>query len=211
MLTAIRVCREAGEDARALRFVLIGAEAKKTDQAIRSLLISFPRLTAKYARETASRLILSDPDQVTKHGPLLVQLLAEDATQGDAIGVREGRRRLRAWDEKRGDDYEAQTQGHGPVQAWPVSSEDGAASLCTTAVLDGADAVLSHFSRIRPFGFAIDSAKTCVDRLLAEGRFELVETIAAKSPAWQAVFLLVPLAHAGRAIDLDRLAQFRII
>ena len=64
LLTAIRVCREAGEASRALRFVLIGAEAVGTSEATRSLLASFPRLTVKYAKETASRLILSDPDHV---------------------------------------------------------------------------------------------------------------------------------------------------
>ena len=207
VLTAIRVCRDAGEAARALRFVLIGAEAKETNQAILSLLTSFPRLTAKYAREDASRLILSDPDHVAEHGSLLVHLLAEDATQGDAIGVREGWRRLRAWGEARDDDYEAQAQEHGPRTAWPFSSEDAAASLFATAVLDGADAALAHFSRIRPFRLTIAPAKICVDRLLGEGRFELVEAIAEKSLAWQAVFLLVPLACAGREIDLDRLAS----
>ena len=207
VLTAIRVCHEAGEAARALRFVLIGAEAKGTNQATQSLLTSFPRLTAKYAREAASRLILSDPTQVAEHGPLLVQLLAEDATQGDAIGVREGRRRLRAWDAARKDDYEAQVQEYEHGTAWTISSEDVAASLFATAVLDGADAVLAHFSRIRPFRLTIAPAKICVDRLLGEGRFELVEAIAEKSPAWQAVFLLVPLAHAGREVDLDCLAS----
>ena len=205
VLTAIRACHEAGEAARALRFVLIGAEAKGTNQATQSLLTSFPRLTAKYARETASRLILSDPTQVVEHGPLLVQLLAEDAAQGDAIGFRDGWRRLHAWGEARKDDYEDQVQEHGT--AWPISSEDVAASLFATAVLHGADAVLAHFSRIQPFRLTIAPAKICVDRLLGEGRFELVEAIAEKSPVWQAVFLLVPLARAGREVDLDRLAS----
>ena len=207
VLTAIRVCHEAGEAARALRFVLIGAEAKGTNQATQSLLTSFPRLTAKYAREAASRLILSDPAHVAEHGPLLVQLLAEDATQGDAIGVREGWRRLHAWGEARDDDYEAQVQEYEHGTAWTISSEDVAASLFATAVLDGAGGALAHFSRLRSFGFAIDSAKACVDWLLAEGRFELVETIAKQSPAWKAVFLLVLLARAGREVDLDRLAS----
>ena len=61
LLTAIRVCRKAGDAARALRFVLIGAEAMDTSKATRSLLASFPKLTARYAKGTASRLIFSDP------------------------------------------------------------------------------------------------------------------------------------------------------
>ena len=46
-----------------------------------------------------------------------------------------------------------------------------------------------------------------MDRLLVETRFELAETIAKRVPSWQAVFLLVPLARAGRKINLDRLAS----
>ena len=207
LLTAIRVCREAGEAARALRFVLIGAEAVGTSKALRSLLASFPKLTAKYAKETASRLILGDPDHVAEHGPLILHLIAEDATKGDAVGVREGRRRLHAWSEARHDDFEAQVQKHGHGTAWPVSPENAAASLFAAAVLDGADSAISRFSRFRPFRFAISAARAFVDRLLVEGRFELAEAIAENSPSWQAVFLLVPLARAGRKIDLDRLAS----
>ena len=207
LLTAIRVCREAGEASRALRFVLIGAEAVGTSEATRSLLASFPRLTVKYAKETASRLILSDPDHVAEHGPLIFHLIAEDAAKGDAVGVREGRRRLHAWFEARRDDYKAQIRESRHGTAWPVDPEDVAAGLLATAVLDGADAAITHFSRIRPFKFAIEVARNFVDRLLLEDRFDLAEAIAKKSPTWQAVFLFVPLARAGREVDLNRLAS----
>ena len=207
LLTAIRVCREAGDTARALRFVLIGAEAVRTSEATRSLLASFPRLTARYAKETASRLILSDPDHVADHGPLILHSLAEDATKGDAVGVREGRRRVRAWAEARHDDYRAQLEKHRHGTAWSVDTRDLAASLFATAVLDGVDAAIAHFSQFRPFSLAIGVARDFVDRLLVEGRFQIAETIAKRIPSWRAVFLLVPLARAGREIDLDRLAS----
>ena len=206
LLTAIRVCREAGDATRALRFVLIGAEAVGTSVATRSLLASFPRLTARYAKETASRLILSDPNHVADHGPLIFHLIAEDAAKGDAVGVREGWRRLHAWLEARHDDYKAQLQKFRHGTAWSVGPGDGAAVLLATAVLDGPAATITHFSRFRPFRFAIDVAKNFVDRLLVEGQFDLAEAIARKCPPWQAVFLLVPLARAGREIDLNRLA-----
>ena len=206
LLTAIRVCCEAGDTARALQFVLIGAKAMGTNQALRSLLESFPKLTARYAKETASRLILSDSQHVDRHGPLILQLMAEDAVKGDAVGVREGRRRFRAWFEARDDDYEAQIREYGQGKAWSIDGKDVAASLFATAVLDGADATIAHFSKIRPYRFAISAARAFVDRLLSEGRFNLAEEIAEKSPSWQAVFLLVPLARARRQIDLERLA-----
>ena len=206
LLTAIRVCREAGDATRALRFVLIGAEAVGTSEATRALLVGFPRLTARYAKETASRLILRDPDHVADHGPLICHLIAEDAAKGDAVGVREGRRRLRAWLVGQRNDYEAQLQKFGDGTSWSFDPEAGAAALLATAVLDGPAATITHFSRFRPFRFAIDVARNLVGRLLVEGRFDLAETIARKCPQWQAVFLLVPLARAGREIDLNRLA-----
>ena len=67
--------------------------------------------------------------------------------------------------------------------------------------------MIDDFSQWRPFKFAIGIAKAFVGRLLVEGRFELAEAIAKKLPSWRAVFLLVPLACAGREIDLDRLAS----
>ena len=207
LLYAIRVCREAGDTARALRFVLLGAEAVGTKEATKSLLASFPRLTAKYAKETASRLILGDPDHIADHGSLLFHLLAEDAEKEDAIGFRESRRGLRAWLRARRDNYEIQRRESRHGRAWPISPDDVAANLYVTAVRNGADAVIDHFSRLRPFRLAIATGKAFVDRLLIEERFELAEEIAKKCPAWQAVFLLVPLACAGREIDLDRLAS----
>ena len=177
----------------------------RTSQATRLLLASFPRLTVRYAKETASRLILSDPDLVADHGRLLLCSFGEDAVKGDAVGVREGRRRLRAWLEARRDNYRAEVQKFGRGTAWSVRPEDVAASLFASAVLDGADAAITHFLRLRPLRFAIAAAAAFVNRLLVESRFELAEVIAKKRPSWQTVFLLVPLAVAGREIDLDRL------
>ena len=216
LLYAIRVCRKAGDTARALRFVLLEAEAIGTKKATKSLLAAFPRLTAKYAKETARRLILGDPEHITDHGPLLFHLLAEDAGKKDAIGFRESRRGLRAWLRARRDNYEIQRRESRHGRAWPISPDDVAANLFATAVMKGADAAIDHFSRrwplrddalnkIRRHHFAIAAGKAFVDRLLVEERFELAEEIAGKCPAWQAVFLLVPLACAGREIDPDRL------
>lgn len=205
LLYAIKVCRKAGDTARALRFVLLGAEAIGTKKATKSLLVAFPRLTAKYAKDTASRLILGVPEHIEDHGPLLYHLLAEDADKGDAIGFREGRRRLRAWLRARRDNYEIQRRESHHGRAWTINPDDVAANLFATAVMNGAEAAIDHFSRIRTFRFAIAAGKAFVDKLLVEKRFELAEEIAETCPVWQAVFLIVPLACAGREIDLDRL------
>ena len=207
LLTAIRACRKAGNMARALRFVLIGAEAVRTNQATQALLALFPRLSVKYAKETSSRLILRDPDRIADHGRLLFYCLGEDAANGDAYGVRETRRRLHAWFEARRDYYRGQVQEHGHGDAWPVGQEDFGTSLYASALMDGADAAIAHFRWLQPFKFAIGATRALLTRLLVEHRFELAEEIAMKIPPWQAVFVLVPLARAGRQFDVDRLAS----
>jgi hypothetical protein len=95
LLTAIKACREADDSARALRFVLIGAEAMGTETATRSLLADHPELTARYAKETASRLILGDPEVISHHGSLLAHLLAADAAIERCISNRKSERNER--------------------------------------------------------------------------------------------------------------------
>ena len=207
LLTAIRVCRQANDVAGALRFVLIGAEAMRTNLATRSLLASFPRLAVRFAKETTSRLILGNPDHVAQHGPLILQSLAHDATNGDQIGFREGKRRLNAWITARRDDYRSIFDQHGRAEAWTIKPRDVAAGLFGTAILEGADAAITRFAQIRPFRFAVAVAEVFVDRLIAERRFELAVAISGKCRPWQQVFLLVPLARAGRQIDLNRLVS----
>ena len=206
LLIAIRACHKAGNIARALRFVLIGAEAVGTNEATRSLLTSFPRLSVKFAKGTLTRLFLTDPNHVAEHGRFLLYSLGEDAASRDAVGVREGRRRFDAWFKARKDDFNAQVQDHGLGEAWPISLRDFANSLYATAVLYGADAVISHFQRIRPRAAAYCLARIVVDRILVECHFELAEEIVNKIPSWQALFLLVPLARAGRRVDVARIA-----
>ena len=103
LLTAVQVCREAGNVAGAMRFVLIAAEAVGSSEATRSLLATHPRLTAKFARSSGSRLILESPDHVSDHGRLLLCCLGEDSEKGDRVAVRENWSRLRAWFEARND------------------------------------------------------------------------------------------------------------
>ena len=207
LLTAIRVCQRAGDTARALRFVLIGAEAMRTTEATRSLLVAFPRLAVRYAKETSSRLILANSNCVHQHGPLILQSLAHDATRKDRIGFREGWRRFRAWAGAREDNYKSEFEKKGYAVPWTIEPHDVAASMLGTAVLEGADAVIEHFASIRPFRFAVKVAEKFVNRLVVERRFELAEQISEKCRPWQRVFLLVPISLAGRQIDLDRLVS----
>lgn len=161
LLTAITVCREAGNTARALRFVLIGAEAIGTDTATRSLLAACPELTARYAKESASRLILGDSDRVEEHGALLAQLLAEDAAKGNAIAVREGRRRLWAWSEARDYELRKEREKNEYARPWNITDREGAALLDATLLHDGPKRAVAQIGHFRPWGTCQES---CVCR-----------------------------------------------
>lgn len=207
LLTAVQVCREAGDAARAVRFVLIAAEAVGSSEATRTLLATYPRLTAKFARHAGSRLILESPDQVSHHGRLLFSCIAEDAANGDRVAVRENWGRLQAWFDERDDRNQSDDGRPGPSADWSVLGEDVAAGVLATAILRGADAAIAHLESWRPFEFRIGVARALVERLLAENRFELAAGIAERCRPWQSAFVLVPLARAGKDIDLKQLAS----
>ena len=206
LLTAIRVCQKAGDTERALRFVLIGARAKQSSESTRSLLAEFPRLAVRYAKESASRLILGNPDEVANHGSIILQSLAQDAIKGDRISFREGRRSYEAWVQALKDNNKAELGDYRHDEFWTIKPQDVAAAIFGMAVLEGAAAAIGHLSRCSPFRFFLRVAKEFVNRMLIEQRFDMAQEIASKCSTWRAVFLLVPLANAGQTIDHNRLA-----
>ena len=203
---AIKVCREAGNVARALRFVLIGAEGVKTETALHGLLVDNPDLAARFAPETARRLILSDADCVEDHGPFLFHKLSVDAERGDAISYREGLRFLRGWLQARTHHY--QNEEAHQHRAWKISISDISSAVEAALRLDGPAASLRALQAWRPKRMALEVGLTLPYRLIAEGRGDDVEAFVTDGHLGPlpSLFLLVPLALAGRAIDIQRMA-----
>ena len=204
---AIKVCREAGDTARALRFVLIGAEGVKTETAVRQLLSNNPDLAARFAPETARRLILSDADSIAHHGPLLFHKLSVDADRGDAISYREGKRLLRAWLQAR--EHHRQDLHPHRRAAWEISFSDVSATVGAALKLHGPAASLQVLRTWKPKRrIALEVGLTLPYRLIAEGRSEDVEAFLADNylEPLSSFFLSVPLALAGREIDIQKLA-----
>ena len=203
---ALEVCREAEDIVRALRFVLIGAEGIKTETALRRLLAENPDLTARFAYETAGRLILSDADHIEDHGSLLFQKLAVDANRGDAISVREGWRFLQAWLDARGRDWRSNEKHYH--EPWKISISDISSAVEATFKLDGPPASLSALRRWTPRRVALEVALALPYQLIAEGYGGAIETLASEDhlDPLSSLFLLVPLALAGRPVDSDRMA-----
>lgn len=202
---ALEVCREAGDIVRALRIVLIGAEGIKTEAALRRLLAENPDLTARFAYETAGRLILSDADHLEDHGSLLFQRLAVDANRGDAISVREGRRFLQAWLDARDRDWRGNENRYH--RRWKISISDISSAVGAAFKIDGPPASLSALRRWTPRRAALEVALTLPYQLIAEGHGGAIETLATEDhlDPLPSLFLLVPLALAGRPVDSDRM------
>lgn len=200
---AISVCREAGDTARALRFVLIGGEGLKTERALRALLRNNPDLAVRFAADTAGRLILTDPREIGWHGAFLLHRQAVHAAADDRISLREGRRLVAAWMSAR---KEASGDPRGPE--WRLETEDVAAGIEATLRSRGGASALGALRRWRPKRIQLDVARRLVPKLLAEGRADLLEAVldTGMLRPWQEPFLLVPMAMAGRRVDRDRLA-----
>ncbi len=205
----MKVCREAGNNVDAILTLLIGAEALKIDAAIRRTLVENPHLAAYFAHDTSSRVVLRNPDEIENHGPLLFHLMSAHARDGDAISVREGYRQVRAWLQRRTKNFEEQKKEHPNFrpQGWSINDRDIAAETEAVLRIAGPQSALENVLRWRPRAIALCVASILSFKLITSGEASLVErcvTEAKISTPWD-LFLLTPLALAGKEVDLSRL------
>ena len=206
---AMKVCCSSGNDVDALLTMLIGAEALKTDAAMREALVDNPDLAANFARDTVSRLVLRDPELIKHHGPLLFHLMAADGRAGNAIAVREGSRHIQPWMRRRSDQVDLERAEHPNWQphAWPILTRDIAAETEAVLRVAGPRRAVENLRRWSPRSVALDVAMLLPKKLVIGGDAELVErclTEARVVSPWD-LFLLVPLTLAGTKADTGRL------
>lgn len=200
---AVSVCREAGDPARALRFVLIGGEGLKTERALRALLSDNPDLAVRFAPDTAGRLILTDPSQIGAHGAFLLHRQAVHAAAGDSISLREGRRLIGAWMTARREVFDEHDASN-----WRLEVDDIAAGIDAALRSRGAAPAVEALRSWRPKRIRLEVAKLLVPRLLAEGRTDLLQAVlnTGMLRPWEEIFLLVPMTIAGAPVGRNRLA-----
>jgi len=200
---AIKVCRAAGDTSRALRFVLKGADGLKTEAALCELLTDHPDLAAAFAHETAGRLLLARPAEIERHGGFLFHRLAVDAHRGDAVAVREGNRRLRAWLDARSVAW--RSNEHKFARPWRIGARQIASSIEATLLVRGADAALDQLDSWRPATVGLEVALILPSRLIAMGRSDLVRSVCASEHLGPIGRLLcsVPLALSGDPVATD--------
>ena len=207
--TAMKVCREAGDTVEAMLTLLTGAEALKNDEIIRRMLIENPNLAANFARDPSRRVVLRDPTQIEHHGPFLFHLMAADARHGEDISVREGYRQVLAWLKRRNENFKEQRREHAnaPLQGWDINDRDIAAETEAMLRIAGPQHAVDRLRRWRPRSIALRIASSLSRKLIMAGEADLVERCIteAEIPAPWDLFLLTPLALAGREVDLTRL------
>ena len=206
---AMKVCRETGNNVDAVLTLLRGAEALKTDDIIRRTLRENPDIAANFARDTSSGIILRDPNEIENHGPLLFQLMAVDARNEDSISVRGGHRQIRAWLKRRDEYLEERKKEHPNFtpQGWDITSLDIAAETEAILRIAGPQSAMDHILKWRPRNLALKVALILSYRLITFGEEHLIERCINKagiSAPWD-LFLLIPLALAGKDVDLLRL------
>ena len=202
--TAIRICRTAGNNSRALRFIMMGAEAIHSDDNLRQFLIAHRSLSVRFAEDSVRRLVLRDPDYVASHGPILLQMIGHRTGSDNRSSAHELRKRANAWFRLRWDTYEEDRIENEHAHAWSITAEDVAQTLYAELSATGIEAAISRYRRL-PWRFGMDAGLAVIDRLLAEGQAEVVKEIADSLPLHRAVFVLVPLAMSGAVVDLSRL------
>ena len=206
---AMKVCRETKNNVDAVLTLLFGAEALKTDAVARKMLIENPDLTVNFARETSSRMILRDADEIENHGRLLFHLMALDSRKGDGISVREEYRQIRAWMKRRADSYNEQKENHPHFQpeGWPIEDNDIAAEIEAVLRIEGPQRAVEQLFRWTPRWLAPRVALHLCYQLITLGEISLIEhCIEEKSvhSPWD-LFLLIPLALAGKDVKLSQI------
>jgi hypothetical protein len=196
------VATEHSDMADALSTMLYGAEALKTEEAIRDLVINNPDLAAAFM-ETAYRLILTDPTHVENHGSLLFQFLLQDAMQKDRVLFWRDHAQLTAWLQRRGEE-KAKSEGRQNTP-WKIDADDIAAEVEAFLISVSVKAAMNMLERWRPRRIGIFVARNLVPKLIFSGRSKSLHeclTAGLVKPPWN-LLLLVPLVLSGSTINFE--------
>ncbi|MFL9992412.1 hypothetical protein PQR34_14460 [Paraburkholderia sediminicola] len=196
MRSALRVCRRTGNPVESMTILLVGAEALRTSDAMAKALAQNPDLSARYARESLDRLVLSDEKYVEANGPVLCHYMAEDARSRSFVQVERSRRLFFAWQSRQVDrrDYRQHSQ--------QLTTVDIAAFCRAEAATVGTDAVLWRLRRFRRQRY--DVFTEFVAQVLGQGDIDTIERLFSEPrlPAEARIHVASMLAKAGGRIDL---------
>jgi hypothetical protein len=206
----VHLANDLGDTAFAVRAVLSGAEAVKTDDAILSLFLGNLDLAASFAEESVRRRVLLDRDQMERHGALIAALMLKSALAQQPTVVRSYRRQYRAWLDRRDLEAPSRESDHFDyTRKWDITAEDIATLVEATFLSEGPEAGIATLASWRPRRVALDAGEIFIPRLLARGRLDLIEPLlrSTKIPAIFRAFIIVPLVRAGYRADPQLFAE----
>jgi hypothetical protein len=195
MRGALRVCSRSGSPVESMFILLVGAEALRTSDAMAKALARNPDLSARYARESLDRLVLSDERYVDANGPVLCHLMADDAKRHSFVQVERSRRFFFAWQSRQRGRREYRQHSQ------QLTVVDIAAFCRAEAAAEGLDKVLRRLRRFH--GRRQKVFTEFVTGLIGEGDFTSIERLFDEPgmPTAAKVYLAGLLASAGRNID----------
>jgi hypothetical protein len=212
MRAALQVCRETGDIGEALKLLLTGADALRTDAAVSQLLRENLDLAAYFSRDNAVTMLLRDPAQRPLHGPLVMQLMAADADRQDWSEVRSSQRMFEAWASNYNEAQRARRdgdEGQDAADRWELPP-DGVAAMATGLLrADGVAAAKRAVFRARPVTFTMRVFRAFVERLARSGELAALSDFAKLLPPTQIGRQLTQavLAAGGHPFDLNEMVS----
>ena len=205
---AMKVCRSTGQSADAIFTLLVGAEAIKTDEVFKKIIIGNPDLSVHFAQISVGRNILYSSKKYEKHGRFLSHIIARDANDKDFIAAREKMRIFREWMDKRSEELkrkeaEQSENRHQHIDLWPIELEDIAAFAHAVLDMQGYSAVYDYICRWSPRQIHFEIALILIDRLLTSGNADTAQAFLGSGcvpEPWSSLFS-IPLALAGYTIN----------
>jgi hypothetical protein len=195
----------------ALRVLLSGGEAVKTDDAISNLLNSNLDLAAAFAEDSVTRRVLLDKKRIELHGSLITELMLQRALDRQPTLVRSYARQFRAWLDRR--ELAASSKEDNAKfesdKRWDISVSDVAATVEAMFLTEGPQAGLQSLLGWIPRVVALRASEIFVPRLLARGRVDLVSPLLADQsvPNLFKAWIAVPLARSGHAVGPETFRQ----
>jgi hypothetical protein len=206
----VHLANDLGDPSSAVRAMLRGAEAVRTDDAILALYRDNLDLASFFAEDSVRRRILLDKTQVESHGALIACLMLKSALESQPTIARSYRRQYRAWLDRR--DVEARIQnskGFNYEQKWKIEVADAAALVEGTFLIEGPTAGLNALASWRPKRFALEIAEVFIPRLLTRRRFDLVKPMLEDSslhPVLKAE-VMASCLRAGHSVSPETIAE----
>lgn len=129
--TSMSVVSLYKNDVEVVKRILVGSEAIETNWKTNETLIGNLDLSARFCQEEICRLVLNDPEQRERQGPLLAYLSREHALAGNAPASREALRGVQEWSRSRNKDdsipengiFVAIAVGHYKNKGWGAAEK----------------------------------------------------------------------------------------